>query len=262
LAGAVTSGQYLRGNGTNVIMSGIQAGDVPTLNQNTTGTAANVTGTVAIANGGTGATTQQAAINALAGAVTSAQFLRGNGTNVLMSAIQVSDVPTLNQNTTGSAATLTTSRTFQTDLASTSSASFNGSANVTPGVTGTLGAANGGTGQNTYAVGDILYASASTTLSKLAGVATGNALISGGVATAPSWGKIGLTTHVTGTLPVANGGTGATTFTANGILYGNTTSAVGVTAQGTVDGAGIGQLLTVNASNVPTWTNTVDGGTY
>jgi hypothetical protein len=37
-------------------MSAIQASDVPTLNQNTTGTAANVTGTVAIANGGTGAT--------------------------------------------------------------------------------------------------------------------------------------------------------------------------------------------------------------
>jgi len=60
--------------------------------------------------------------------------------------IQASDVPILNQNTTGSAATLTTSRTFQTNLASTSTASFNGSANVTPGVTGTLPVANGGTG--------------------------------------------------------------------------------------------------------------------
>jgi hypothetical protein len=57
LAGAVTSGSYLRGNGTNVVMSSIQAADVPTLNQNTTGTASNVTGTVAVANGGTGATT-------------------------------------------------------------------------------------------------------------------------------------------------------------------------------------------------------------
>jgi hypothetical protein len=37
------------------------AADVPTLNQNTTGTASNVTGTVAIANGGTGATTNTAA---------------------------------------------------------------------------------------------------------------------------------------------------------------------------------------------------------
>jgi hypothetical protein len=55
-AGAVTSGSYLRGNGTNVVMSTIQAADVPTLNQNTSGTAANVTGVVAIANGGTNGT--------------------------------------------------------------------------------------------------------------------------------------------------------------------------------------------------------------
>jgi hypothetical protein len=38
-------------------MSAIQAADVPTLNQNTTGTSDNVTGTVVVANGGTGATT-------------------------------------------------------------------------------------------------------------------------------------------------------------------------------------------------------------
>jgi len=67
----------------------------------------------------------------------------------------------------------------------------------------------GGTGQTSYAVGDLLYADTTTTLAKLADVATGNALISGGVSTAPSWGKIGLTTHVSGTLPVANGGTNA-----------------------------------------------------
>lgn len=79
---------------------------------------------------------------------------------------------------------------------------------LTPGLS-TITAAKGGTGQTTYAVGDLLYASAATTLSKLADVATGNALISGGVTTAPSWGKIGLTTHVSGTLPVANGGTNA-----------------------------------------------------
>lgn len=72
----------------------------------------------------------------------------------------------------------------------------------------------GGTGQSSYAVGDILYASASTTLSKLADIATGNALISGGVTTAPSWGKIGLTTHVSGILPAANGGTGNANGTA------------------------------------------------
>lgn len=76
-------------------------------------------------------------------------------------------------------------------------------------VAGTLVAANGGTGQSSYTIGDILYASGTTTLAKLADVATGNALISGGVGVAPSWGKIGLTTHVSGVLPVANGGTNA-----------------------------------------------------
>lgn len=75
-----------------------------------------------------------------------------------------------------------------------------------------LPAGSGGTGFTSYAVGDLLYASTTTALSKLADVATGNALISGGVGVAPSWGKIGLTTHVSGTLPVANGGTGITSF--------------------------------------------------
>lgn len=89
-------------------------------------------------------------------------------------------------------------------------------------VAGTLVAANGGTGQSSYAVGDILYASAATTLAKLAAVATGNVLISGGVTTAPSWGKVGLTTHVSGTLPIANGGTNVTTTPTNGqLLIGN-----------------------------------------
>jgi len=73
--------------------------------------------------------------------------------------------------------------------------------------------AEGGTGIASYAIGDLIYASGATTLAKLAGVATGNALISGGVTTAPSWGKIGLTTHVSGTLPVASGGTGVTSST-------------------------------------------------
>ena len=49
----------------------ISAADVPTLNQNTTGTAANVTGTVAIANGGTGSTTASDALTALGAASSS-----------------------------------------------------------------------------------------------------------------------------------------------------------------------------------------------
>ena len=80
----------------------------------------------------------------------------------------------------------------------------------------TIAVNKGGTGLTSYAVGDIVYASGATTLAKLAGVATGNSLISGGIGVAPSWGKIGLTTHVSGTLPIANGGTGATTSTGSG----------------------------------------------
>ena len=119
-----------------------------------------------------------------------------------------------------------------TDSAAVTSLNF-GTTGLTPAsattgaitVAGTLAAANGGTGQSLYAVGDLLYASTTTALSKLADVATGNALISGGVSTAPSWGKIGLTTHVSGTLPVANGGTNITSYAVGDILY---ASAAGV----------------------------------
>jgi hypothetical protein len=60
----------------------VVANDIPTLNQNTTGTASNVTGTVAIANGGTGQTTATAAFDALAPSQTSnsGKYLTTNGT--------------------------------------------------------------------------------------------------------------------------------------------------------------------------------------
>jgi hypothetical protein len=115
---------------------------------------------------------------------------------------------------------------------------------------GTAIAANyGGTGQTSYAVGDILYASTTTALSKLADIATGNVLLSGGVGVAPAYGKVGLTTHITGTLAVGNGGTGATTLT--GYVKGTGTSAL--TASGTIpntDISGLGTMSTQAASNV------------
>jgi len=80
----------------------------------------------------------------------------------------------------------------------------------------TIAVNKGGTGLTSYSVGDIVYASGSTVLAKLSGIATGNALISGGVGVAPSYGKVGLTTHVSGTLPVTSGGTGVTTSTGTG----------------------------------------------
>ena len=49
-------------------------------------------GTLPINRGGTGASTQQGALNAIAASTTSGQYLRGNGTNVVMSAIQAGDI--------------------------------------------------------------------------------------------------------------------------------------------------------------------------
>lgn len=109
-------------------------------------------------------------------------------------------------------------------------------ANITP-------ATNGGTGLSTYATGDILYASATNTLSKLAAGTDGNVLtLAGGV---PTWtastggvtsfsaGTTGFTPSTTttgaitlaGTLSVANGGLGGTTTpTAGQIPIGNGTT--------------------------------------
>jgi len=140
------------------------------------------------------------------------------------------------------AVTTTDAQTLTNKTISTSS-TWNGNA---------IAANYGGTGQTSYTVGDLLYASGSTTLAKLADVATGNALISGGVGVAPSWGKVGLTTHVTGTLPVANGGTGLATLTSNNVLLGNGTSAVQAVAPSTS-----GNVLT---SNGTTWTSAAAPG--
>jgi hypothetical protein len=167
--------------------------------------------------------------------------------------------PTFNQNTTGTAA----------------------------GLSVTLVATSGGTGQSSYAVGDILYASTTTALSKLADVATGNALISGGVGVAPSYGKIGLTTHVSGTLPTANGGTNLTSFTSGGAVYATSTSVLTTgtlpiasggtnsTATATAGGVGYGtgtahaytavgtagQVLVSAGASAPVWSG-VSGGTF
>ena len=109
-----------------------------------------------------------------------------------------------------------------------------GTWNATP-----IAANYGGTGQTAYTVGDILYADTTTSLAKLSDVATGNALISGGVSGNPSWGKIGLATHVDGTLPVANGGTGVTSSTGSGSVVLSTsptlvTPALGTPSSGTL----------------------------
>jgi hypothetical protein len=135
----------------------------------------------------------QTAMNALAGAATSGSYLRGDGTDVVMSPIQAGDVPTLNQNTTGTAANIT--------------------------------------------------ATSNSTLTTLNALSLPGSQVSGNIP--------GSAANVTGTVAVGNGGTGATTFTANGVLYGNTTSAVQATAAGAT-----GTVLVGTNSSAPSFSAT------
>ncbi len=133
-----SAGHVLRSNGTHYVDGAIQAADVPTLNQNTSGTAANLSGTPALPNGTTATTQSQAdgstklattayVDTGLAGKENSftvlpesaggtgannmvgsaGHVLRSDGTHYVDGAIQAADVPTLNQNTTGTAANVT-----------------------------------------------------------------------------------------------------------------------------------------------------------
>lgn len=125
-----------------------------------------------------------------------------------------------------------------------------------------IGATKGGTGQTTYAVGDLLYASTTSALSKLtigasnyvltsngtnpvwtANTGTGNVVrasspsITSPTFTTPILGTpqsgtltscsgLPLSTGVTGTLGTTNGGTGLTSFTSGGLVYASSASAL------------------------------------
>ena len=69
-------------------------------------------------------------------------------------------------------------------------------------------------------------------------------------------GTIGTGTWEATDVAVAHGGTGVSTFTSNGILYGNGTGAVQVTAAGT------DTYFLYSNSGTPAWTNSIDGGTF
>lgn len=141
---------------------------------------------------------------------------------------------------------------------------------------GTLIAANGGTGVSSYAVGDILYANTSTTLTKLPVGTNGQVLtLAAGV---PSWAAggggltIGTTTITSGTtgrilydnagvvgelaaIPTTNGGTNITSYATGDILYASATNTLSKLPAGTN-----GQVLTL-AAGVPSWAASTGGVT-
>lgn len=154
-----------------------------------------------------------------------------------------------------------------------------------------VGVVGGGTGLNLYAVGDIICATGTTTLSRVADIATGNALLSGGVGACPAYGKVtsahitgqaltktddtnvtatlggtpasalvnaaSITLGWTGTLAVARGGTGG--GTASGTLLDNITAfagtgymrRTGAGAYAFATAASGAQYLAGTATNVP-----------
>jgi len=249
-----------------------------------------VTGTLPIANGGTGQTTASAAINALvpSQSTNSGKFLTTDGSavswaappsNITVGTTVVSggtsgSVLYDNAGVVGELATTgtgnlvrATSPTLVTPNLGTPSAATLTNATGLPlstGTTETLGTTRGGTGLITYATGDMIYASAADTLSALPAGSNGYVLtVAAGVPTwaAPSSG--GVTTFSAGTTgfspSVATNGAIVLTGT-----LATTNGGTGVTATPTngqiLIGNGTGYALaTITAGTGITVTNSAGG---
>lgn len=119
------------------------------------------------------------------------------------------------------------------------------------------GGAEGTVNDPGTAIGDLIQVGtvgSPNTYVRIPDVATGNTLLSGGVGALWTTGKVGLTTHVSGTLPVANGGTGTTT---PGLVAGTDISITGTwpnqTINSTAGGGSASRTLfhKTNASSTP-----------
>ena len=132
-----------------------------------------------------------------------------------------------------------------------------------------LTVAQGGTGAVTFSNGGLLVGSGTGAIGVLANT---NFALTGtlGAAktitslTVDAYGRVTAATagDISG-LTVAQGGTGASTFTSKGIVYGDGTNAMAVTAAaGTSDQTFSNQILTVTNAGVPVWTTTLDGGQF
>lgn len=137
--------------------------------------------------------------------------------------------------------------------------------------TGSFGVSQGGTGLTSFALGDTIYASAANTLSKLSGNTTTTARFlrqvgDGTNSAAPTWGLITAADISSGVLPIANGGTGASTGNTalNNLLPpqstfggyalvtdGTNVSWVNVSGVGTVTSVGLSMPALFSVANSP-----------
>jgi hypothetical protein len=127
----------------------------------------------------------------------------------------------------------------------------------------------GGTGVTSFTAGEILLGNGTGAVQSLANSsftetgsgATNNTLTA---LTVDTYGRLTAATYqaISG-LTVTQGGTGFSTAANNGIVFGNGTAALGVTAvAGAADQTWSNQILTVTNAGVPVWTNTMDGGSF
>ena len=116
-------------------------------------------------------------------------------------------------------------------------------------ITDGLGVGGGGTGLTSLTAGDILYATGTTTLAKLAKGSAEQVLAMNSGATAPDWGSVDLT--VLPTITAAKGGTGQTSYTTGDTVYASGSTAVSKLNIGTAR-----QALQTNAgATAPEWVN-------
>lgn len=132
-----------------------------------------------------------------------------------------------------------------------------------------LTVSQGGTGASTLSAGGLLVGNGTGAISTLANTTytlTGTLSAAKTITsfTVDAYGRVTAATasDISG-LTVTQGGTGASTFTTNGIVYGSGTNAMGVTdAVGTSDQTWSNQILTVTNAGVPVWSSALDGGQF
>jgi hypothetical protein len=158
------------------------AADFPTLNQNTTGTASNITGIAAIANGGTGQSTASAGFNALSPVTSTGDLIIGNGTNSSTRLPIGANSYVLTSN--GTTATWAASTGGVTSF-SAGTTGFTPSTGTTGAVTlaGTLNVANGGTGLTSLTANYIPYGNGTSAFSSSANFAYNGTYLRVGSAT-------------------------------------------------------------------------------